>query len=228
MVNGAAAPTPAETPIMRVFCANPVLCAENLACSRGDRLVFSGVGFDVEPGQALVVTGANGSGKTSLLRIVCGLLEPAAGELRWDGTKTRKLGEEYFARLGYVGHLNGLKDDLTPAENLRTATGMSGAPADEGAARTALQRLGIEGQADLPVRWLSQGQKRRAALARLLVTKRSLWVLDEPFTALDRESTATVEALLQEHLEGGGLALLATHQDLHGVRAPILRLGLGA
>jgi len=208
------------------FFPEPVLSAENLACSRGDRLVFRCVEFSLESGQMLLVTGINGSGKTSLLRIVCGLLEPAEGEIRWGGKRAKGLGEDYFAKLAYVGHVNGLKDDLSATENIRIWAGVSGTPVAPEEARDALRRLGLEGREDLPVRWLSQGQKRRAALARVLIAKRPLWVLDEPFTALDRESTATVEALLQEHLEGGGMALLSTHQELSGITAPLRRLGL--
>lgn len=204
-----------------------MLCADNLACTRGERLLFSRVGFTVESGQVLVVTGANGSGKTSLLRIVCGLLQAAEGEVRWDGASAKFLGDDYFAKLAYLGHLNGLKDDLSGTENLHVWAGLSGVRVEPAEARVALQQLGLEGREDLPVRWLSQGQKRRVALARFLVAKRPLWVLDEPFAALDRASTATVESLLQEHLQSGGMALLATHQDLGGVTAWTRRLNLG-
>jgi heme exporter protein A len=203
-----------------------VLSSDNLACIRGEKLVFTGITFVVEAGEVLVVTGANGSGKTSLLRIVCGLLEAAAGEIRWNGSSARALGDDYYAQLAYLGHHNGLKDDLSAAENIRVWAGVAGTTVELDAARRALRRLGLDGREDLPVRWLSQGQKRRAALARLLVTKRALWVLDEPFAGLDRASTAAVETLLEEHLATGGVALLTTHQDLGGIAAPVRRLGL--
>lgn len=203
-----------------------MLSSENLACIRGERLVFSGIGFAVKAGEMLVVTGANGSGKTSLLRIVCGLLEAAEGEIRWSGSSAQSLGEEYFAKLAYLGHQNGLKEDLSAAENIRYWTGISGTVVAPDEARRALARLGLGGREDFPVRWLSQGQKRRAALARLLVAKRPLWVLDEPFAGLDRASTMTVESLLQEHLERGGMAMLTTHQDLGAVAATVRHLGL--
>lgn len=205
-----------------------MLASENLACVRGERPIFTGISFDLEAGEVLVVTGANGSGKTSLLRIVCGLLEAAAGEVRWHGSNARALGDDYRGEIAYLGHQNGLKDDLSATENLRVWAGVAGVAADRAAAQHALARLGLEGRADFPVRWLSQGQKRRAALARLLVARRALWILDEPFAGLDRASTATVEALLQEHLAGGGMAILTTHQDLAGVTAPVRRLGLDA
>jgi heme exporter protein A len=203
-----------------------VLSSENLACVRGERLIFSGIEFALGAGEVLVVTGANGSGKTSLLRIVCGLLEAAAGEIRWNGSSARALGDDFFAELAYLGHHNGLKDDLSATENMQVWAGVSGITVDRAAARQALARMGLAGREDLPVRWLSQGQKRRAAIARLLVAERPLWVLDEPFAGLDRASTVTVEALLQEHLAEGGMAILTTHQDLGGIAAPVRRLGL--
>ena len=128
--------------------------------------------------------------------------------------------------MAYVGHQNGLKDDLSAAENIRVWAGVTGIAVDRDSARDALGRLGLEARAQSPVRWLSQGQKRRVALARLLIAKRPLWVLDEPFAGLDRASTATVEALLQEHLAGGGMAILTTHQDLGEIAAPVRSLGL--
>jgi len=203
-----------------------VLSSENLACIRGERLIFSGIEFALDAGEVLVVTGANGSGKTSLLRIVCGLLEAAAGEIRWNGLSARALGDDFFAQLAYLGHQNGLKDDLSATENMQVWAGVSGITVARAAVRQALARMGLAGREDLPVRWLSQGQKRRAAIARLLVAERPLWVLDEPFAGLDRASTVTVEALLQEHLADGGMAILTTHQDLGAVAASVRRLEL--
>jgi heme exporter protein A len=204
-----------------------VLSSANLACVRGDRLIFSDLSFTLPAGEALVVTGANGSGKTSLLRIVCGLLEAAAGEVRWKGSNARAQGDDYFSALTYVGHQNGLKDDLSAVENLRMWSGVSGRTLAQDKAVDALQRLGLAGREDFPVRWLSQGQKRRAALARLLVARRPLWVLDEPFAGLDRDAAASVESLLGEHLASGGLAILTTHQPLGEVAAPVRQLALG-
>jgi heme exporter protein A len=205
-----------------------VLSSHNLACVRGDRPIFTGISFDLAAGEVLLVTGANGSGKTSLLRIVCGLLEAAAGEIRWQGSNARTLGDDYRAELAYLGHQNGLKDDLSATENLRVWAGVAGVAVDQVAAREALCRLGLAGREDVPVRWLSQGQKRRVALARLPIAKRRLWVLDEPLAGLDRLATATVESLLQEHLAGDGLAILTTHQELAGITAPVQRLSLDA
>jgi heme exporter protein A len=211
---------------LRAFFRSTVLSSDNLACIRGERPIFTDISFTLAAGEVLVVTGANGSGKTSLLRIVCGLLEAAAGEIRWNGSSARALGDDYFAQLAYLGHQNGLKDDLSAAENIQVWAGVSGTTVELDAARHALRQVGLAGREDLPVRWLSQGQKRRAALARLLVAKRALWVLDEPFAGLDRTSTAAVETLLKEHLTGGGMAILTTHQDLGDIAAPVRRLGL--
>ncbi len=194
---------------------------------RGERLIFSDVSFTLSAGEALVVTGANGSGKTSLLRIVCGLLDAEAGEILWNGSGARALGDDYFSALAYVGHQNGLKDDLSAVENLRIWAGVAGIPLDHDAALAALQRLGLAGREDFPIRWLSQGQKRRAALARLPVAKRPLWVMDEPFAGLDQIATASVESLLAEHLVSGGMAVLTTHQPLGDIAAPVRRLVLG-
>jgi len=204
-----------------------VLASANLACVRGERLIFSDVSFTLPAGAALVVTGANGSGKTSLLRIVCGLLEAESGEILWNGSSARVLGDDYFSALAYVGHHNGLKDDLSAVENLRIWAGVAGIPIEREAALAALRRFGLGGREDFPVRWLSQGQKRRAALARLPVARRPLWVMDEPFAGLDRAATDSVESLLGEHLAGGGMAVLTTHQPLGDIAAPVQPLVLG-
>lgn len=204
-----------------------MLASANLACVRGERLIFSDISFTLPAGAALVVTGANGSGKTSLLRIVCGLLQAEAGAILWHGASARSLGDDYFSALAYVGHQNGLKDDLSAIENLRIWAGIAGIPIDRDTALGALRRLGLDGREDYPVHWLSQGQKRRAALARLPVARRPLWVMDEPFAGLDRDATASVESLLGEHLAGGGMAVLTTHQPLGEVAAPVHRLALG-
>ncbi|MCC7484871.1 MAG: cytochrome c biogenesis heme-transporting ATPase CcmA [Burkholderiales bacterium] len=190
-----------------------MLRASGLACARGERRLFAGVSFELGGGALLQVRGDNGSGKTSLLRMVCGLLAPAEGTVTWNGRDIRDLAEGYRARLAYVGHLNALKDELDPAENLRFAARVSGLPAAPADIDAALRALGLA-DARLPCRLLSQGEKRRAALARLRLSgSRPLWVLDEPFSALDAPGVALARSLVESHVEGGGAVLFTTHQD---------------
>jgi heme exporter protein A len=192
-----------------------MLEALDLECIRGERTLFRGLSFKLAPGTVLRVTGVNGSGKTSLLRILCGLAEPAGGEVRWDGIAIRRTREEYSRQLVYVGHANGVKDELTARENLAIACALAGSDGSGAACDRALTQLGLAACADLPVRLLSQGQRRRVALARLPLTSGSpLWILDEPFTAVDAGAVAEVEALAQKHIRGGGSVVLTSHQDV--------------
>ncbi len=192
-----------------------MLQAIDLECQRGERLLFTGLSFDVEAGTCLHVAGPNGAGKTSLQRILCGLLAPAAGEIRFRGENIRKLREEYWQALAYVGHLNGVKDDLTVEENVFYAAGLAGRRAPRDALRLALDNVGLAGFEAQLARHLSQGQKRRVALARLfLAADAQVWVLDEPFTALDVRGVAALSALIAEHLRRDGVVVLTTHQDV--------------
>src|SRR3990170_5273139 len=164
-----------------------MLEAADVACERGGRKLFHGMCFSVANGDTVRITGANGSGKTSLLRILCGLLTPAAGEVRWKGARIQSLREEYARNLVYLGHAPAVKDELTGAENLRAACALAGLAVSAGQLRDALARFGVPG--DKAVRQLSQGQRRRAALARLLLSwPAPIWLLDEPFTALDGDA----------------------------------------
>jgi len=201
--------------------------ATDLCCVRGDRRLFEGIGFSLGPGEVLHVTGPNGAGKTTLLRLVCGLVRPETGEVRWGGRPTRALGDDYLSRIAYLGHLNGLKDDLTARENLRHGAALAGMDADPGAVDGALARMGLAGLDGVPTGVLSQGQRRRTALARVLLTNHPVWVLDEPFTALDRAAVDTVRGALMDHLGRGGIALLTTHQEagLEPARVRTLELG---
>jgi heme exporter protein A len=176
--------------------------------------LFFGIEFAVEPGNVLRIEGANGSGKTSLMRMICGLRKPDGGEIYWQAQQIDELGEQYREQVAYLGHANGVKNELSAIENLRMSAQLAGVVISEEEAYSALQRLGLAGREDLPSKVLSQGQKRRVALARLLVTKKSLWLLDEPVASLDNQAVETVEAMLQAHLAQGGMALLTTHQPI--------------
>jgi heme exporter protein A len=186
----------------------------NLECIRGTRRLFRGLNFSLGPGGFVQLTGANGSGKTSLLRIICGLLGPETGEVRWQGANIRSLGEEYFTALTYVGHRSGVKDDLTGIKNLRISSGLCGVEISPNEAVEALRSFGLGDREHLPARLLSEGQRRRLALARLGVCRTALWVLDEVLTSLDRDAVALVKRLIDAHLSRGGMAIVATHQEL--------------
>ena len=191
-----------------------MLAAQGLACLRGDRLLFKNVSFELQSGGLLYVLGENGSGKSSLLRMLCGLLTPEDGVVLWQGSKIKQAAEDYLSNLTYLGHLNGLKDDLTALENLQTNARLAGNNVTGARALTALTAIGIARCANLPARVLSQGQKRRVALAGLWLAKTKLWILDEPFAALDVASVEVLAARLSEHLAHGGMAILTTHQDV--------------
>jgi heme exporter protein A len=199
--------------------------AEALACVRGERAVFDGVGFAVDAGGVLVLTGPNGSGKSSLLRLCAGLLAPAGGRLCWDGADVARDADAHRARLHYIGHLDGLKTGLTALENLRLLAALCGARPDDAALMSALERLGIAHLADTPARFLSAGQRRRLTLARLAAAPRPLWLLDEPTTALDTAGIAVVTGMVADHRAAGGRAVLSTHVPFEGDGAGSLSLG---
>lgn len=186
-----------------------------LSGSRGERVLFSDVSVTVKPGTMLAVVGANGSGKTSFLRMLCGLLSPDCGSILWQGNDIRQLKELYSAQLTYIGHLNGIKDDLTPVENLTVSACLAGDNSSSEAVQQALEAVGLGRSVHrLPTRVLSQGQKRRVALARLWFSTRPLWLLDEPFASLDAVATGYLTQRLQSHLSNGGMVVIATHQEI--------------
>lgn len=191
-----------------------MLQVRDLECRRGDTSLFTAMNFELGAGQLMHVKGSNGSGKTSLMRIVCGLFEPAAGTVFWRGESIRELRDEFNRELTYIGHLNGIKDELTAVENLTIYARFAGLSVDELRLRDALQQMGLKGRADLPSKVLSQGQKRRVALARLLLGGTVLWILDEPFTALDVRAVNLLQTVITNHLGAGGMAMFTTHQDV--------------
>ena len=192
-----------------------MLDVHDLSCSRGDRTLFQALSFTVSPGHLLSVTGENGSGKTSLLRMLCGLLPAEEGRILWDGEDVHACKERYLASLVYIGHLNSLKDDLTPVENVTISARLAGEEISEQKTCEALELVGLARTIHrLPTRVLSQGQKRRVSLARLWLSQRSLWILDEPFAALDASATGLLMQKLRSHLTNGGIVIAATHQEI--------------
>jgi len=206
-----------------------MLEASQIECVRGNRRLFRDLSFRLEAHQALRVRGENGSGKTSLLRIVAGLSPAESGSVSWNQGNIRALGEDYLRDLLFLGHSNGLKDDLSPVENLRYVLVLAGVGADETALRAALAEQGLAAIADLPAKLLSQGQKRRVALARLWFSaQKPLWILDEPFIALDSASVERLACTITRQLQRGGMVMFTTHQevDLPGAAMRTVELGV--
>ncbi len=203
------------------------LTIDSLCCARGDRVLFRDLSFALDEGELVHLTGHNGSGKTTLLRALAGLLLPEAGKIRWRGRDIRKLREEYSRHLLYLGHLNGIKGDLTAVENLRIAAKLDGVDLAEARAWEVLGEIGLRGHEDLPSKHLSQGQKRRVALARLLANDARVWILDEPFTALDTAAVAMLQDVIRRHLGAGGLSIITTHQAVAMIGAQTRTITLG-
>ena len=200
-----------------------MLEAIGLQCVRQQRTLFNSLSFSLAAGERLRIAGANGSGKTSLLRILTGLLAPSEGEVRWRGEKIGSLEEEYSRQIVYLGHAAAVKDDLTPAENLEIACRLAGIATEKNRVNEALARLGVPEAA--PVRRLSQGQRRRAALARLVVSEKiPLWLLDEPYAALDAQAAATVDSLITAQAARGGAVVYTTHQETGAAPSRVIEL----
>ena len=204
-----------------------MLESHNLAARRGNTRLFERVSFRVEPGQALIVTGANGSGKTTLLRILAGFSAAANGEIRWDGAPVTPFAPALRAVTAFAGHQTALKDELTTEENLASLVALSGERASGATIRGALDTVALGRQRTLPARVLSQGQRRRIGLARLKLSRRPLWILDEPVTALDAAGATLLAGLVTDHLERGGMAVAATHTTLGLPEARVRPLALG-
>jgi heme exporter protein A len=204
-----------------------VLEARQLAVSRDDRLLFCGLDFRLPPGQVLQVAGPNGVGKTTLLNIVAGLLAPDAGEILWSGQAVTDDPAAFRHGFTWIGHHPGLKLMLSARENLVWLAQLRGLPASDGVIAAALEKVDLYGYEDVPVARLSAGQKRRVALARLFVEQRPLWILDEPFTAIDRQGVAELEGWLRGQAETGGMVLLTTHHEF-APGFPVQRLDVAA
>jgi len=198
--------------------------ARNLSCIRDDRVLFEGLDFTLKNNQVLLLEGKNGSGKTSLLRIVCGFREQDAGELLWCNSAIKD--SEFFAEMAYVGHLDGVKKELTVQENLKMSLALN--QAGKYTIGQALDKIHLAGYDDSLVQSLSAGQKRRLSLARLLITKKSLWVLDEPFTSIDKQGIKLIESLMHEHISNGGMIILTSHHDLVLHEADVQKINLSA
>jgi heme exporter protein A len=195
--------------------SNSLLQAERLSCVRDDRVLFEELDFMLKPGQVLLLEGKNGSGKTSLLRILCGFREPDTGQVMWCGDALND--GQYYADMAYVGHLDGVKKELTVLENLKVSLALS--RSGQYSIEQALSKVKLAGYDDVLVQTLSAGQKRRLSLARLLITQNIVWILDEPFTSLDKQGIALIESLMIEHCANGGMIVLTSHHEinLHGV-----------
>lgn len=204
---------------------SPTLVGSGLSCYRGEIALFEALDVRIDAGEMVRIEGANGAGKTSLLRILAGLSRPDEGVVTWAGQDIQREGQHYRASLGYLGHLLGLKQDLSIVENLRMLLALRGQVRTQDEMLEVLRQVGLSDRRDLRVRLLSQGQRQRTAFAALMLSGALLWILDEPFTALDRAGIALVESLLDRHLEQDGMVILTSHQAL-STRARVRTLEL--
>ncbi len=204
----------------------PDLVAEDLGCRRAERLVFAGLSFRLPPGGALLLTGANGSGKTSLLRILATLIMPASGHLLWGSTPVEAESAAYRAQLDYVGHQDGVKPGLTPRETLAFWAALRRVEPTRAPRllEAALAAFALDRVADWPCRWLSAGQRRRIALARLVAAPASIWLLDEPTGALDHDNQSRLEQAIAEHRGSGGRVIVASHMPIDIGTATVINL----
>jgi heme exporter protein A len=204
-----------------------MLAVKNLSCERDERVLFRQLSFAIAPSEVLQIEGKNGSGKTSLLRILCGLSSNFEGDIEWKNQPVDDVREDFYGSMLYVGHLAGVKAALSPEENLHWMTRL--APhLNKMTIHEALEKVGLYGFEDVPCHTLSAGQQRRVGLARLYLSTATLWILDEPFTALDKKGVAEKEALIAQHVHTGGAVILTTHHDLHIPNKTVRKINLSA
>ncbi len=187
---------------------------ENLACQRGDKILFTGLSLNFAQGDFVQIEGHNGIGKTSLLRILTGLAQPLEGQVRWKNQEIRKAREDYHYDLLYLGHLSGVKPELTTWENLKFYQQISHCEQGEEKLWQALETVGLLGREDIAASQLSAGQQKRIALARLWLSRAPLWILDEPFNAIDKNGVKTLTEHFERHTEQGGIVILTSHQEI--------------
>ncbi|EKO3976814.1 cytochrome c biogenesis heme-transporting ATPase CcmA [Vibrio fluvialis] len=204
-----------------------MLEVKNLTAIRDERVLFEGLSFTIQSGELVQIEGRNGTGKTTLLRIVTGLGDRDDGEIHWNNVNIEADRDSYHQELLFLGHQTGVKRELTALENLRFYQAIHAAGTQEEDLYQALTQVGLAGREDVPVAQLSAGQQRRVALARLWLSRQKLWILDEPLTAIDKQGVKVLEALFLQHAEQGGIVVLTTHQDMFADNPKLRKIKLG-
>ncbi|MBY7802580.1 cytochrome c biogenesis heme-transporting ATPase CcmA [Vibrio fluvialis] len=204
-----------------------MLEVKNLTAIRDERVLFEGLSFTIQSGELVQIEGRNGTGKTTLLRIVTGLGDRDDGEIHWNNVNIEADRDSYHQELLFLGHQAGVKRELTALENLRFYQAVHAAGTQEEDLYQALTQVGLAGREDVPVAQLSAGQQRRVALARLWLSRQKLWILDEPLTAIDKQGVKVLEALFLQHAEQGGIVVLTTHQDMFADNPKLRKIKLG-
>lgn len=210
-------------PVKKSFMENQLIL-ENLACQRGDKVLFQHLNLQIQAGDFVQIEGHNGIGKTSLLRIVAGLASPLEGKVRWNSEEIIKQREVFHYDLLYLGHQSGIKPELTAWENLRFYQQIGHCRQGDDLLWEVLQTVGLLGREDIPAAQLSAGQQKRIALARLWLSKAPLWILDEPFNAIDKKGVAVLTALFEQHAQNGGIVILTSHQEVPSARLKKINL----
>ncbi|MBR9787925.1 MAG: cytochrome c biogenesis heme-transporting ATPase CcmA [Vibrionaceae bacterium] len=204
-----------------------MLEVSNLTAIRDERVLFENLKFTIKPGELVQIEGRNGTGKTTLLRIVTGLGDREEGIIKWKGEEVEKSRDVFHQDLLFLGHQTGVKRELTALENLRFYQSIQNNCSSDEEIFTALTQVGLAGREDVPVAQLSAGQQRRVALARLWLSKQILWILDEPLTAIDKQGVKVLESLFANHADNGGIVILTTHQDMFADSPKLRKIKLG-